>query len=557
MPAPSVVVMKSGSRLCVSSEDVSIRSETSPSTHTERGSADRVLAVMQSPSAVVSGLTTILILLHVPSVEPAIALAPELAWRRMTRVFGFVMVASAWSLAVAAQPAANTVRVEVRADDHPIAGAAVTLAEAAAETDPQGIAVLVASPGATRLSVTADGFLPFAEQVTVAGGPSPQTVVVTLVPVPDIDEEVVVVATTRTGRRLEDQPTRVEVLDREEIEEKLLMTPGDIVMMLNEMGGLRVQATSPSIGAASVRVQGMQGRYTRFLGDGLPLFGQQVGGLGLLQIPPMDLGQVEVIKGAASAFYGAGAMGGVVNLLSRRPGPEPAADLLINQSTLGATDAVAYLSSPLGGGWRASLLGRRPPAIPQRSRRRRLGRRRRLHAAASSGHGCSSTAAMAGRRSSPPAPRSRIARAARCRARCSRPGAALRRGARHPAIRRRRQRPDVARRAVRRHRAGGGGVAAPRPPLRPGARARRPRHAVRRGRAARRAGRHTWVAGVAVERDHYDPRDVPRFAYSYVVPGVFAQDDVDLASWLAVSAGAARRRPQRVRHVRQPAAGRR
>ncbi len=92
-------------------------------------------------------------------------------------------------------------------------------------------------------------------------------------------------------------------------------------MMLNEMGGLRVQATSPSIGAASVRVQGMQGRYTRFLGDGLPLFGQQVGGLGLLQIPPMDLGQVEVIKGAASAFYGAGAMGGVVNLLSRRPGP--------------------------------------------------------------------------------------------------------------------------------------------------------------------------------------------------------------------------------------------
>ncbi len=58
-----------------------------------------------------------------------------------------------------------------------------------------------------------------------------------------------VVATTRTGRRLEDQPTRVGVIGREEIEEKLLMTPGDIVMMLNEMGGLRVQATSPSIGA--------------------------------------------------------------------------------------------------------------------------------------------------------------------------------------------------------------------------------------------------------------------------------------------------------------------
>ena len=67
---------------------------------------------------------------------------------------------------------------------------------------------------------------------------------------PAVEEEVTVVASTRTGRRLEDEPMRVEVLGREEIEEKMLMTPGDIVMMLNEMGGLRVQATSPSIGAA-------------------------------------------------------------------------------------------------------------------------------------------------------------------------------------------------------------------------------------------------------------------------------------------------------------------
>jgi outer membrane receptor for ferrienterochelin and colicins len=38
------------------------------------------------------------------------------------------------------------------------------------------------------------------------------------------------------------------------------MTPGDIVMMLNEMGGLRVQTTSPGLGAASVRIQGLRGR---------------------------------------------------------------------------------------------------------------------------------------------------------------------------------------------------------------------------------------------------------------------------------------------------------
>src|ERR1051325_3189938 len=98
-----------------------------------------------------------------------------------------------------------------------------------------------------------------------------------------------------------------------------MMRPGDIVMMLNEMGGMRVQATSPSLGAVNVRRQAMRGRYTRFLSDGLPLFGEQVGALGLVQIPPMDLGRVEVIKGVASSLYGAGAMGGVVNLISRRP----------------------------------------------------------------------------------------------------------------------------------------------------------------------------------------------------------------------------------------------
>jgi iron complex outermembrane receptor protein len=51
-------------------------------------------------------------------------------------------------------------------------------------------------------------------------------------------------------------------------------------------------------------------------------------------------------------------------------------------------------------------------------------------------------------------------------------------------------------------------------------------------------GPHTWVVGTAYERDAYRPTDVPRFAYTYNVPGVFAQDDVDVATWLSISAGA-------------------
>ncbi|MCP5117839.1 MAG: TonB-dependent receptor, partial [bacterium] len=52
------------------------------------------------------------------------------------------------------------------------------------------------------------------------------------------------------------------------------------------------------------------------------------------------------------------------------------------------------------------------------------------------------------------------------------------------------------------------------------------------------AGRHTWAAGFAVERDAYRSRDVPRFDYAYITPGVFLQDDIDVVSWFSVSASA-------------------
>ncbi|WP_207905107.1 hypothetical protein [Novosphingobium sp. PhB165] len=59
------------------------------------------------------------------------------------------------------------------------------------------------------------------------------------------DTEIVVQA-TRSGRRVQDEPFRVDILDREEIEEKLLMRPGNIAMLVSETPGVRVQTTSPS-----------------------------------------------------------------------------------------------------------------------------------------------------------------------------------------------------------------------------------------------------------------------------------------------------------------------
>ena len=111
--------------------------------------------------------------------------------------------------------------------------------------------------------------------------------------------ESILVLSTRLGRSVNDEPIRVEVIVREELEEKAIMRPGNISMLVAETGGVRVQTTSPALGSANIRLQGLYGRYTQLLNDGLPLYGGQASSIGLLQIPPTDLASVEIIKGSS------------------------------------------------------------------------------------------------------------------------------------------------------------------------------------------------------------------------------------------------------------------
>ena len=253
--------------------------------------------------------------------------------------------------------AAVTIRVE-SADAAPLEGARVRAvpstsaqpvagqaAGGAATTDAGGTAVLTLSTGTWTLTAERFGYATATRELSLTT--ARDTTVLIVLEEEALEGEAIVVTSARTDRRIEDEPIRIEVVNREEVEEKLLMTPGDIAMLLNETAGLRVQPTAPSLGGASVRIQGLRGRYTQILSDGMPLYGGQAGALGPLQVPPMDLAQVEVIKGAASALYGPTALGGVVNLISRRP--DPARELILNQSTLDGTDVVGWFAGPLGG----------------------------------------------------------------------------------------------------------------------------------------------------------------------------------------------------------------
>jgi outer membrane receptor for ferrienterochelin and colicins len=450
-----------------------------------------------------------------------------------TRTACLVMVLAAMpTVRVHAQDA--RLRVEVRTSDGVVGGASVVVNGVEHRSDDRGVLSVNLPPGTAEIVVIKEGLAPRSVSVELRAGEA-RTVTVEL-EAQSAMEEHVTVAATRTDKRLEDQPMRVEVLDPEEIEEKVMMTPGDIVMMLNEMGGLRVQATSPSLGAASIRIQGMRGRYTRFLSDGLPLFGDQVGSLGLLQIPPTDLAQVEVIKGVASSLYGAGAMGGVVNLVSKRPQADAERQLVVNRSSRGATDGVFWYAAPLSPTWGVTLLasghgqahtdvnGDGWADLPEYARA--VVRPRVFW----DNHRGSSLLATGGA-------------TVENRSGGTMPGTALvATGA--PYL----ERLDT-------QRADAGAVAQTLVAQNVVVNARvsfahlhqdhafgdtreRDAHDTAFGEVTvrRAVGRQTLVGGAALERDAYRPRDVPRFAYTYTVPGVFAQDDIEVARWLSISA---------------------
>ncbi|MDE3145738.1 MAG: TonB-dependent receptor, partial [Bacteroidota bacterium] len=122
------------------------------------------------------------------------------------------------------------------------------------------------------------------------------------------------------------------------------MKPANISMLLAESPGIQTQQTSAINGNVSIRLQGLDGKYTQILKDGFPLYGGFSQGLSIMQIPPLDLKQVEIIKGSSGSLYGSDAIAGLVNLISKQPQKKKDLNFLFNQTSLGATDINGYFS---------------------------------------------------------------------------------------------------------------------------------------------------------------------------------------------------------------------
>ena len=157
--------------------------------------------------------------------------------------------------------------------------------------------------------------------------------------------------TLRTNSRIEDAATKVEVIGMEEIGEETSLQPSNLTSLLGDLSYIHVQHQSGASGNNMVRMLGLNTNYTQVLRDGLPSLDGLSSNLGLLSAQPLDLQQVDVIKGSASTLYGGGAIAGIINLISPTPSDSPTTSLLLNATSLSEKNVHLFTS------WKKNNIG--------------------------------------------------------------------------------------------------------------------------------------------------------------------------------------------------------
>ncbi|MDY4512493.1 MAG: TonB-dependent receptor [Paludibacteraceae bacterium] len=89
--------------------------------------------------------------------------------------------------------------------------------------------------------------------------------------------------------------------------------------VLNYQTGLRVEMSCSNCGVPQLRINGLEGQYSQILMDSRPIFSSLASVYGLEQVPAGMVDRVEVIRGGGSALYGANAIAGVVNIITKEP----------------------------------------------------------------------------------------------------------------------------------------------------------------------------------------------------------------------------------------------
>jgi outer membrane receptor for ferrienterochelin and colicins len=126
--------------------------------------------------------------------------------------------------------------------------------------------------------------------------------------------EVMVVTGTRTERVLSSLPLPMTIITSAEIAKTGVTRLSEI---LNEQTGIIL--IPDESGFEGIQMQGLDSAYTMVLIDGVPLVGRSAGVLDLSRVAVGNIERIEIVKGASSALYGSEAMGGVINVITKKP----------------------------------------------------------------------------------------------------------------------------------------------------------------------------------------------------------------------------------------------
>jgi outer membrane cobalamin receptor len=136
-------------------------------------------------------------------------------------------------------------------------------------------------------------------------------------------EEIVVIA-SRYPEKLQNVPVSVELIDSEEL---VNIGAVSVTEILNKKSGLIVNDYGAVGSQKTVCIRGAQSRQVLILMDGQVLNSSQNGVVDLSMINTDQIERIEILKGPGSALYGANALGGVINIISKSGTEKPECNL--------------------------------------------------------------------------------------------------------------------------------------------------------------------------------------------------------------------------------------
>ena len=182
-------------------------------------------------------------------------------------------------------------------------------------TDIEGHYVLIGVPaGKYTISATAVGYDTISKEIVAIKGEHLHVNFETKQS--QISLDAVVVSSNRNESTRREAPTLVSIVDARLFENASAPTLAD---GLSFQSGLRVETTCQNCGFPQVRINGLEGHYSQILINSRPIFSALASVYGLEHIPANMIERVEVVRGGGSALYGASAIGGTINVITKEP----------------------------------------------------------------------------------------------------------------------------------------------------------------------------------------------------------------------------------------------